>query len=76
VDEDKGEQHGESKDESGEALMIAALMASSTQLIWQKNHLHVVVFVQGATSRHILGVASLARSQTAATNSNEARGLK
>ncbi|MGH8127739.1 MAG: DUF1223 domain-containing protein [Gammaproteobacteria bacterium] len=27
---------------------------------WHKSHLHAVVFVQGATSRHILGIASLA----------------
>lgn len=43
---------------------------------WHKDHLHAVVFVQGATSRHILGIASLALSQAQTTESNEARGLK
>lgn len=34
----EAQEHGASKDEIGEALMIAALMASGTQLMWTKGN--------------------------------------
>lgn len=37
---------------------------------WHKGNLHAVVFVQGATSRHILGIASLALTPAEITQSN------
>ena len=43
---------------------------------WHKDHLHAVVFVQGTTSHHILGVASLALSYAETAESIETRGLK
>lgn len=37
---------------------------------WRRNNLHAVVFVQSATSRHILGIASLALAPVQVTKSN------